>query len=76
MFHVKHRREKSRYVRATRMEYLSPFNAERVLQAGAMRCTEHVSTKKKNIFLTPTLPLTQNKPNFFRFHVKHGELRS
>lgn len=57
------------------MEYLSPFNGELLLQAGAMRCTERVSTKKKIIFLTPTLPLTQNKTNFFRFHVKHGELK-
>lgn len=67
MFHVKHRPEKSRYVRAARMEYLSPFNGERVLQAGAMRCTEHVSTKKKNIFFTPTLPLTRNNPIFLGF---------
>jgi len=57
MFHVKHPSVQGRCVRATRMEYPSPFNAERASQAETIRCTEQVSIKKKSIFLPLPYPL-------------------
>ena len=64
---------KKRNARALRMKISVPIQRGGVDLTSGNKDMYRASLNKKSTFFDPTLPLTQNKPEFSKFHVEHSK---